>query len=788
MAESSVEVTIAAVFREFAVPLGSGETWGIGFWRFSCFLHHFKFISFELDHHDALQLFIKAADTIPRDEDDPVETQYLEQRHFKMVLSLLGGVLQEVAALPTNQHLGKVINMVNLRRDGFFEEKHLGRFKVVFSHWDQTNAAYSYSDALGKVFCHYSSLRVNSRRNGRAQMLIRSFYRFCRATQLVPSIVFPMELNEVAKMFFATPDQGRSVLASSYRQGPDVNAFIDDGKLTGDADQDVFGPVTSALPGEPALDFPQFMSLLIATVLYAPPPVDQEPIEDQVSRIHHILGDVLRIPTNEDLGAISWSVDELFREEDNTQEITNSVEVMVNALKAELPPLPPVPHKKLTNPGPNEIFYPQPKSREEIAAEKAAQTKKKTKKKKVEGVKFEPRWGQVDPVTKMTRGAPPTTYVAMKQPPPPPEKHIQDRRDDLTQVWKNFKKELDDRAALDDDPGFVVEIADTLYPLDEPLVAPPCDVEDVVSLMETANAFRKTHDYDYALQSLQHARAEWVYEATEGQVVFAGFRPREGPWAKYQGSGADAQDESADLSATMQLPQGQSERGRIGERETIYAGAPPVGQLYFDWDNHPHGVLEQGALEGMFLEAGAGGALPPEVGLYFSVETASILAAMGRDEDAFRVLVRAREYADQLDEAHPERATVFCAMGRTIYHLGFPELAARCYMRAQHHREITIGPNTVEAATAYHNVAVCFVAIGRNKEGLAYLTLAHKLLTIILGDAHPRSQASLQHLNKVKMCQLKLTNDLPHAWFKSYVLIGHFPEKTKKKPKKTGKK
>lgn len=171
--------------------------------------------------------------------------------------------------------------------------------------------------------------------------------------------------------------------------------------------------------------------------------------------------------------------------------------------------------------------------------------------------------------------------------------------------------------------------------------------------------------------------------------------------------------------------------------------------------------------------------LPLEVNLYFFSEFASLHTALRQDELALRLLWKAKRYSDSLPQAHPDTAVVWSGLGRVLFHVGEYSIAARAFLKVQQIRERTVGGNSVEAATAYHNVAVAFMELGRNREATAYLTLATALFDMLLGDTHPRTTTCRRNLAKAKASKMSMKVEVPHLFYKSFQDL--YPEGGKKK-------
>lgn len=175
--------------------------------------------------------------------------------------------------------------------------------------------------------------------------------------------------------------------------------------------------------------------------------------------------------------------------------------------------------------------------------------------------------------------------------------------------------------------------------------------------------------------------------------------------------------------------------------------------------------------------------LPPEAGLFFLCELASLHSALHEDELALQLLWRARLYSERLPARNPDTAAVWCSLCRAAYYSGHHDIAARAASRARVIREETLGEDTVETATIYNNLACCLSALDRSLEAAAYLELAAEILRALAGEEHPRTQTALRNLDKARSARKHLSMQSPHL-FSYPVKVQQVDTKLGKKKKK----
>merc|ERR1712224_84329 len=235
-----------------------------------------------------------------------------------------------------------------------------------------TRAMYKYGDALRALFLHYATRpdgkpgpeEVTWECAAKQNFVVfgRSLYRLCRATQIVPGVVVPQELLELAR--------GVALARSGDKRKGEVHRYFEDEKMVGvDDAQSLRSAVHGAfLPGEPRYDFPSFVEVLLTLALCSPPPVHLEPIEERLQRVHQVLSGFLGLP--EDGTDESWVIQDAFREENSDVDDVHprywDAARIFEEMDDELDELPERPVTKLPGPRPDEKLAPPRPTIEEI--------------------------------------------------------------------------------------------------------------------------------------------------------------------------------------------------------------------------------------------------------------------------------------------------------------------------------------------------------------------------------------------------------------------------------------
>lgn len=812
MGDRALEETINAFFQEFISGDLEHES-EMSFYRFSCFMSHCKLLGSNCDHAKMLEIFRKVTNVTAEEsglgeEEEPV----LDLKGFRRCLEALSEFFYGKARM-----LGSLLSDIGLRREGIFDPEHITETQDLMFRREMIDAVYHYSESLKALFLHYTSggkkdeavtWKAVVKNPTTFAVYARSFYRLCRASAVVPGVMVPAELLELARDL-------------STEKKPEAKRFFDDEKMiSGGENQTWTQPVTSAaLSGEPKYDFPRFVEALAAVALCSPPPVYQEPMEEQLTRLHEIFTGFLGLPRNVSIPK-DWTVQQAFRAAGGARDDgPPNPEAMMESLSVELPSLPEPPKLVLTDPPADaELLKPPPTVDEQIAASLAAAGQKKKKKKKEEDNADDDRinWGQV-------------TYFQKRPQTATPDIPLEYRRERRGEEWTRFDNAMltSTQRPVGGPPstsnGRPVGRTLRASLIDEPLLPPQCESPEVTTLMETAATSRRLRDYDIAIRLLIQARVTWakhVVRMKEGKIRQEGLR--EGVVHMSLARGGDAGCTEADADEDDEGSPRRSEGGAFGDgedggnhestgrllQEALRGGStqplrPSSAQSHGQAGPGPGGARGPGPpqerlyepevdFERLFATAGDSQGsepfdiLPLEVNLFFYCEFASLHTALRADTLALRLLTLGKKYSDMLPLAHPDTAVVWSGVGRVAMHMGATEVAARSFLKVQEIRERTLGGNTVETATAYHNVAVAFMELQRNREATAYLTLSSALFDMLLGESHPRTLTCRRNLGKAKASQQKLNVEMPNMYyipFKDY-----FPAGGKKKKKKAGKK
>lgn len=801
-----MEETINAFFQEFAShePGKEGE---VGFYQFCCFMKHCKLLSSTFDHSHALQVFKRvAAEEFGTQDDDGSLSVGFDLRAFRRALEVICEMLYGNPRL-----IDRLLQDIGVRREGVFDPGNIGETQDLLYNHEVIDAVYGYSMPLRELFLHYATSSSSGTNKDEAAVTwkavvgrphefavqARSFYRLCRACGIVPGVVVPAELLELARDLHF--EKGSRPKQEAWRY------FEDEKMISGGDLQNWQTPVTSSVSGEPKYNFPRFVECLAAIALCSPPPVHQEEVGEQVSRVHEIFRGFLGLPTDSEFPS-GWTAVRAFRATGGVQGGSGepiasdvaSAGTLIGLLENELPLLPKPPELVLSNPGLDETMLPPPPTVEEKITELLAAKDKKKKKRKDDdadaGGNSRINWGEI-------------TYFAKRPDPQEPLIPPEFRRERRGEEWTRFDNAqlARSRTYNSGGPSGGKPVGQTLRAslIDEPLLPPVCPESggEVTTLIESATASRRLRDYDVAVMLLLQAREEWVRtvnSSTKGSTKDSDWIPPP------EGRVSMSLTLASDLDSQMRVPgDGGDADPSVSSTDRLLCKTKPAPR------EAPFGDSGMSSARSGMLPSGSGkqmlterlyepeidfarrfgletsgkkvseDALPLEVNLFFYCEFASLHSALRQDELALRLLWRAKRYSDALPLAHPDTACVWSCIGRVAFHMGFHESAARAFLKVQQIRERTIGGNSVEAATAYHNVAVAFMELSRNREATAYLTLASALFDLLLGDSHPRTLTCRRNLAKAKASKMNMRVEVPHLFYKSFQDL--YPEGGKKK-------
>jgi hypothetical protein len=702
---------VGAIYQEFC-PAEDGMT----FYQFCACIHNTKLWSNSVDQIKVLQIFrdvVGAAD------------ETLTFKDFRKCIELIGmatfGDRVQQQTIVT-----RVVTLVAENRDDWFRYDAMPPARDLTYDEDIIEALGSYSMALRALYQFYVDIQKDSEDR---RTSARAVWRLCSASGVIPIVVVPTEFVDIAKVVLRKPR-------------PDLVRYLEEleADMNRNERQSYVGAESSGNPHSSAhgggtvvsYNYAEFVEFMCALVLLAPPSTLEEEVEARVQRLHkvfeelHLLSD--SVLEEQNLPALpSWAESVLLQQ---AQTIASSGLLAEEELNAELEPLPPKPHLKLTNPPPNTEFAPPPPTLEELMQQREEQKAKKKKKagKAVQEEYMPARWGEI-------------VYYAHRKVPVKPELPEELRTERLGDVWAEYEKSLEPRPPPIVQPAYVM--------IDEPLVAPECDDDDdITTIMETAQAQRRQRHLSVATQLLCTARAEWVFNATG--VVLPGFVQRPPPKV--------VQDPARESIPITREPKA----GRLD-----FVGATATCALD---PEEPSDLTE---------------ALDPSVRLYFLLEAASILVTEGDTDGAIALLMRAKEVSLELPLEHPDRALVWCALGRAMHRRGALTIAARCLFEARKLREAHCGPDSVDTATTYHNLAVALLSLSRAQEAVAFLTLADAIFRLFLGHCHPRSRICVHTLQGAKRAQQgRDFPEKPHLFYQPFQATFSKGGKKKKKPKK----
>lgn len=787
-----MEETINAFFSEFQLP----STGTITLYRFFHFVNHSKLYNNSFDHSHAVQIFNKACPLGVEDEDAD-----LTSRNFRVALE---AIAEQFYKRPGS--LSTLINEISLRREGLFDIEHMSEIGDLMFDLDITRAMYKHGNALRALFSHYATrpdgkptpeevtwdmaMKQNFVVSG------RSFYRLCRATRIVPGVVVPAELLELAR--------GLAVSRAGDKRKQEVHRYFEEEKMVGEKDdaQSLRSAVHGTfLPGEPRYDFPSFVEVLLTLALCSPPPVHLEPVEERLQRVHQVLDGFLGLP--QDGMDERWVFQDAFREENSDDDDLDPREWdaarIFEEMDDELDELPERPPTKLPGPRPDEKLAPPQPTIEEIqekAAAEAMKRKKKKKKKKGDDVdKSSVQWNKIQFVEKRKEAK---------------EVNIPDEfnRERRGEQWTTFELKLQQqRAAREGLPESIAGRALRTSLIDEPLLSPASDIPEVSTLVETAAASRRMRDYDIAIRLLNRARHLWAFRTANPIVKQKPPSPPPMPPPMPKQETSRPQRNSGTSSNDSA---GSSPRGSDAEPDdTPSASRSSFRNLRFREalqeqvpDEDPDGAVAE-ALSGFCGnstersydpevdfqrlcdddDSGLLDNLLDEINIFFWCELASLHTAIRQDELAVRLLWRGKRFSDHLPKNHPDKATVWSGLGRVAFHHNEFDLAARSFLKVSNIRECTIGGDTVEAATSYNNIAVSLVAVDREREAVAYLKLSTALFRYFLGEQHPRTLTSERNLSKAQSGNMSTKLEIPHIY---YIPHRDTVGITKKRKKKKG--
>lgn len=117
-----------------------------------------------------------------------------------------------------------------------------------------------------------------------------------------------------------------------------------------------------------------------------------------------------------------------------------------------------------------------------------------------------------------------------------------------------------------------------------------------------------------------------------------------------------------------------------------------------------------------------------QINLYFSLQFGNIFMSMNLFSKALIFLNTAKVISNtNMSSGNPDIALVYCYLGYFFIKLNEPDLALRCYWKAKFLRESIIGGDTLDTATVYNNIGVCFYYLKSYYEAHCYFKLSYEI-------------------------------------------------------------
>jgi len=736
---------VAAYFQEFATEQipddgsdndGLSAPLGMSLSRFCRFIAHGRLLGPDLDHSHVLEVFKEAAGGNPKGILDAVAFRAALQGvavrlHSRQLLGNIHAVREpSVQALA----LEELLRDVDQARENVFDPSlTASQLEGVLFDAEVIEVAYSYAKDITVLFEQFSREKQqgSQQTQGGRQNLdnpcrtvsCRAACQSCCSVGLVPGCVVAGELADVAHELAVIKHGG---MPSGATKRYFANERMQEGRWKTAGGKNSW-EVLETIDGEPCYNYPEFVELLVTTVLYMPPRMHLEKEDVRAARVREVFERYLtpRVKVIKE-PSLEEAVEGQASKVGSTDASGQKCQQILRELEMLLPALPPpqeypnLPHPISSTP--LQAQPPEPESSEEFSHQQNPRRLQQRPQQKLQqvGRRKEEMWtasiyaekrAARSKALRLARrlgqksGKTPVSWTgkvrwlshpgATTMPVPTPSVHLQScPRQVLGAGFDIVSGTPVLRMAL----------------IDEPLRAPLCDcsnkivADEVIGLIEAALTSRRLRRYDAARALLLQAHSLWTKLTIDTE---------------------------------------------FDTNEAMHASSNAAGSSWASVLHH----LDTGDL--------AEDLLPADVGLFFFCELASLSSAMGDDGAALQLLWRARHYSNRLLSSHPDTAVVWGGLGRTAFRMGYFEVAAQAAHRARCIREATVGEDTVEAATAYNNVACCFAALQRPLEAAAYLELAAELLRVLAGDEHPRTQTVLRNLHQARVTRKDLHMDPP---------------------------
>uniref|UniRef100_A0A0G4G595 EF-hand domain-containing protein n=1 Tax=Chromera velia CCMP2878 TaxID=1169474 RepID=A0A0G4G595_9ALVE len=306
------------LFEEFASDRNKGFTFSDFVW----FVRHCCFLSNELHHDNLLDIFHKlSGGNVNRP---------MSKDAFK---SGMGHVADIVFGDNSAQSVLKVIKHSKEKRDELFEHAHAEPVCMRLSNYQILSAAYEYKKSLKSVYCYYASRKASDPRPNiedipqmTQKMTARSFLRFCKVTGMIPIVMVEEEIVEQMRNFLAfCSDKDTKTFFERDKLIQDLNDATDADRKAEEAamltqqgmspanrrvNLSLFQPTNDHAIGEPQLEFPFFVEILVAVSLTAPPRVTHQNDAACVHRVHAVLRGLLQLPPDGRFPSAGFDVEE----------------------------------------------------------------------------------------------------------------------------------------------------------------------------------------------------------------------------------------------------------------------------------------------------------------------------------------------------------------------------------------------------------------------------------------------------------------------------------------------
>jgi hypothetical protein len=117
----------------------------------------------------------------------------------------------------------------------------------------------------------------------------------------------------------------------------------------------------------------------------------------------------------------------------------------------------------------------------------------------------------------------------------------------------------------------------------------------------------------------------------------------------------------------------------------------------------------------------------PQTDLYFNITFGNTFMNMNLFSMAIKFFYSAKTISYSMSTGNPDVCLVFCYIGDLMLRMNEPEWALRSYWKAKILRESIIGGDTLDTATVYNNLGVCFYYLKKYYETFCFFKLAYAI-------------------------------------------------------------